>query len=279
MDNEFWHNLVKHSKDILMSFGMKLVYAIIVLIIGLFLIKLLRGLITKVMEKKKVDLSLQSFVKSLSSIVLYIFLFLAIGFVFGMDTTAFLGIFGAAGIAIGLALQGSLANFAGGVLILLFRPFKIGDKVIIDGEFGVVEEIDILYTRLKSYSGFYYIIPNGKVSNMKIENRAISPELRVQIELHFSFDEDVDKLREIITTTMQKHTDLIEGKPVQFWVSSMEDSYMKTSARCWTGTWDYWAVYWDQIEAIKKALEANDIKFAIPKTEVHYPEKLKAKSE
>ncbi len=278
-DPNFWNALLEKSTDILFSFGMTLIYAIIALVIGLFVIKILMRIVKKMLDKGKVDLSLRSFLLSMASIILYVALFFIIALIFGVKSATFIGIFGAAGIAIGLALQGSLANFAGGVLILVFKPFRVGDKVIINGKFGVVEEIDILYTRLKSYRGFYFIMPNGNVANTVVENRALSPELRVQVELRFSFEEDVDQLREIITSTMAKHPKLVEGKPVQFWVSSMDEYNIKTSARCWAKTWDLWEVYWDQIEAIKKALEAHNIKFAIPKTEVRYPDGINENAE
>src|SRR5699024_9839018 len=185
--------------------------------------------------------------------------------------TTFLGIFGAAGIAIGLALQGSLANFAGGLLILVFKPFKIGDEVEIDGVEGEVIDINILYTRLSDWRGQHYTLPNGNVANNAVKNNTAEQFRRVQIELHFGHNEDFDRLREIITSTMIKHPGVVQDKPFQLWISNIQEYYIKTSARCWCKSDEYWGVYWAQEEAIKKALEENGIKLATPKQRIDLP--------
>jgi|SRR5699024_484327 len=272
MDGSFLTHLGTKLDGFFYNFGPALIKAVIIFTVGVFLIQLLMHFISRLFEKYKVELSLKSFIESLSTFLLYGILIFIVGRILGIKGSTFLAIFGAIGLAIGLALQGSLENFAGGVLILMFKPFQVGDKVIINGVFGVVHEINILYTRIRTYDGKIFTMPNGKVSNSDVENRSILPYRRVQISLNFSFDEDIDELREIITSTMEKHPKLVDQKPVQFWVREMGDYCMKTSARCWTKTEGFWRVYWDQIEAIKKALEANNIELTIPKREIHQPD-------
>ena len=275
VDENFWVHLKSELFDFLFTAGTKAIFAIVILVVGVFLVRALLRWIKRFMRKAKVELSLQTFIESLSIFFLYGILLFIIGRYLGIEASSFLAIFGAIGIAIGLALQGSLANFAGGILILMFKPFRVEDKVIIDGVFGVVDEINILYTRIRTWDGKIITMPNGKVSNNKVENRSILPDRRVQISLNFSFDEDFDELREIIITALAKHPKLVEGKPVQFWLSEMGDDCMKTSARCWAKTEEFWDVYWDQIEAVKKALDRNGIELAIPKRAIYQPDRQK----
>ncbi len=272
MQESFWTHLQDKSVDVLMTMGTRVIYAAIVLIIGLILIRLIMRLIRKIMDKSKTELSLRTFIESLSIALLYAILIFVIGLTVGIKATAFMTIFGAAGIAIGLALQGSLANFAGGLLILVFKPFKIGDEVIVNGIEGEVKDINILYTRIHDWRGEVYTLPNGNVANSAVRNNSAEELRRVQIELHFSFDEDFDRLREIITTEMKKHPDVIQEKPFQLWISNFQDYYIKTSARCWCKNVEYWGVYWDIEEKLKKVLEKNNIKLAIPKQDIYLPE-------
>ncbi len=272
MNESFLQHLQEKSMEILYTLGSRLIYAIIVLIIGLIVIRLLMRLLKKIMDKANTELSLRSFIESLSIAFLYAILVFVVGLSLGMKASAFMTIFGAAGIAIGLALQGSLANFAGGLLILVFRPFKIGDEVIINGIEGEVKDINILYTRVHDWRGQVYTLPNGTVSNSAVKNNTAEELRRVQIEFHFSFNEDFDRLREIITSEMKKNPDVIQEKPFQLWINNFQDYYIKTSARCWCKSKDYWGVYWAIEESLKKVLEKNNIKLAIPKQDIYLPE-------
>lgn len=272
MEQSFWENMKLVTKHFIFNFGPRLIYAAIALVLGILLIKLIRGIIMRVMRKANSDLSLRGFIKSIVTASLWAILIFIIGIVLGIKASAFITMFGAAGIAVGLALQGSLSNFAGGLLILMFKPFKVGDEVIIDGVQGYVENINILYTSVNNWRGEVFTMPNGKVSNNMVRNNSADRHRRVEIELHFNHDADIDELREIITTTMKKHKKTIAKKPYQFWVNSFEDYYIKTSCRCWCKTNDYWEIYWDQIEAIKKALAKKEIPLAIPKQAIHQPD-------
>lgn len=272
MINSFWENMKSATQHFIFSFGPRLIYAAIALVIGLICIKIVRNLILRLMRKANADLSIQGFIKSITTAMLWAILIFIVGIILGVKASAFFTMFGAAGIAIGLALQGSLSNFAGGLLILIFKPFKVGDEVIIDGVQGYVEDINILYTSVNNWRGEVFTMPNGKVSNNMVRNNSADKYRRVQIELHFNHDVDIDELRKIIISTMKKHPKTIAKKPYQFWVSSFEDYYIKTSARCWCKTDIYWEVYWDQEEAIKKALAEKGISLAIPKQAIHQPD-------
>lgn len=272
MNNEFWSLFKEEVNLLIFSFGPKLIYATIALLIGIVLIKLIRASIMGVMRRAKAELSLQSFIQSISTAILWGLLFFIVGIILGIEASFFITAFGAAGIAIGLALQGSLSNFAGGLLILIFKPFKVGDEVEIDGVDGYIEDINILYTHVNNWRGEVFTIPNGTVSNNKVRNNSAEPYRRVQIELHFYHDENIDELRELITSTMEKHPKTNAEKPYQFRVNSFQDYYIKTSARCWCKTEDFWGVYWDQEEAIKKALDNHGIKLAIPMQAIRHVE-------
>lgn len=264
MEKEFWAHFESEVKDIVFGFGPKLIFGVVAFIIGVFLIKLVRGIIMRLLKRAKADLSVQSFMYSMSTALLWGILLFVVGLILGVKASLFITIFGAASIAVGLALQGSLSNFAGGLLILIFKPFKIGDEVVIDGAEGYVEDINMLYTHVNNWRGEMFSIPNGSVSNNMVKNNSAEIHRRVQIELHFYHDTDIDELREIITTAMKKHPRTIAEKPFQLRVNSFQDYYIKTSARCWCRTEEYWGVYWDQEEIIKKALAERGIKLAIP---------------
>lgn len=277
MEKGFVEHFKTIVKDIIYSFGPKLIFAIITFVIGIFLIKLIRGIIMRLLKRAKADLSVQSFMQSMSTALLWGILFFVVGLILGIKASLFITIFGAAGIAIGLALQGSLSNFAGGLLILIFKPFKIGDEVVIEGVEGYVEDINMLYTHVNNWRGEVFSIPNGNVSNNLVRNNSAEEYRRIQIELHFYHDEDIDELREIITSVMKKHPRASAERPFQLRVNSFQDYYIKTSARCWSRTEEYWDVYWDQEEAIKKALAEKGIKLAIPMQAIKHLDKIDEK--
>lgn len=261
---EFWKRFKEESIEVLVSAGMRIAFGLVIFIIGLILIRYLRRVVFKIIDKSKMDLSLKRFVESLSIVVLYALLIFCVGISLGIKASAFMTALGAASIAIGLALQGSLSNFAGGLLILIFKPFRIGDEVQLNGIWGVVDDIDILYTRVSDWRGQIYTLPNGKVSNEMVLNLSATGVRRIEIELHFALDEDFDRLREIIINEMKKFPKALKDRPFQFRFSGFQDYYIKASARCWSTDANYWEVYWGQMEAIKKALERNNIQLEIP---------------
>lgn len=265
MDSSYTENFIEVLLNGLFSIAPKLIYSTITLIVGILLIKLLLKVLTSLLKQYKIELSLQSFLESLTVFVLYGILFAIIGSIIGIEATSFLAIFGAAGIAIGLALQGSLANFAGGILILTFKPFKVGDLIHVNSNTGIVEKIDILYTRLKTFDGRIITMPNGNVANSDVDNRTMEPIRRINLEFKFAFDIQMDEVRPIILDTLKAHP-LVEKTPEpDAWLNELGESDFKVIARCWVKTADYWPTFWEQLEAVKKALANHGIEIPIPR--------------
>ena len=206
--------LLKIKTDLwgfMLDFGPKLVYAIVCLALGLILIKLTRRILKGILNKSKVELSLRTFIEILSKFLLYGLLFFVIGSLIGIESTSFLAIFGAAGIAIGLALQDSLSNFAEGLLILIFKPFKVGDLIQVNDKLGDVVKLDILHTRIKTFDGRIITTPNGNVSNSDLDNRTMEKYRRIDLKLKFSFDSDIDELRRIIIEAMSQNPKVVKS--------------------------------------------------------------------
>ncbi|PZW41503.1 small conductance mechanosensitive channel [Mesonia algae] len=269
MNKEFWYELQEKCIDYLIAIGPKALFAIIILVLGVFTIKILMRVLKRILEKSHTELSLRSFVESLSVFLLYGFLFFILGSILGIETASFLAIFGAAGIAIGLALQGSLSNFAGGVLILVFKPFKVGDLIYANANLGFVQKIDILYTRIKTFDGRIITMPNGNLSNSDVDNRTMEKYRRIDLKLKFSYEVDIDSIREIIISTLKKHPNVIESPAPDVWLDEIGDYDLKVVARCWVESIDYWPAFWEQLEAVKKALDAEGIEIPIPKRAIY----------
>src|SRR5690554_2786607 len=271
MEENIWEIIKSHFFSFINDMGPSLIYAGVGFVIGIFVIKILMGFLRRLLMRSHLDISLKSFIESLSIFLLNGFLLFIIGLILGIKVSSFLAIFGAAGIALGLALQGSLTNFAGGILILVFKPFRVGDSVFINNNLGVVKTINILYTHLKTADGRIIAIPNGILSNSEIDNRSKEKYRRLELKLNFSFEEDVEHLREIITRAMKKHPKVVKNKPIQVWLNEIGDYDMKITARCWATSDYYWDLYWAQMEAVKKEIEMEGISFSIPQRVVHKP--------
>lgn len=269
MDKNFWVKLKSQLLEFLLEIGPELIYALVILIFGIFLIKILMRILKGTLRKSRVELSLKTFLESLSVFLLYGFLFFIVGSILGIKTTSFIAVFGAAGIAIGLALQGSLSNFAGGVLILVFKPFKIGDLINVNDNLGFVEQIDILYTRIKTFDGRIITMPNGNVSNSDVDNRTMEKYRRIDLDLKFSFDTDMDEIRRVVTNGMNTHPKLATHLPVDVWLNEIGEYQMKVKARCWVESIEFWPAYWEQLEAVKKELDREGIIIPIPKHKIY----------
>ncbi|RFN58349.1 mechanosensitive ion channel family protein [Marixanthomonas ophiurae] len=269
MDKDFWLQLKEQLLNFLIEIGPEIIYAVVGFIIGIFLIKVTMNLLKRTLKRSRVELSLKTFVESLSVFLLYGLLIFIIGSILGIKTTSFIAVFGAAGIAIALALQGSLANFAGGVLILVFKPFKVGDLIHVNNNLGYVQKIDILYTRIKTFDGRMITMPNGNVSNSDVDNRTMEPYRRIDLNLKFSFETDIDTIRQITINALKKHPKLVKDLPVDIRLDEIGEYEMKLKARCWVESTEYWPVFWEQLEAVKKALDQNGIEIPIPKRAVY----------
>lgn len=248
----------------------KLILAIILYFLGTYVIKFVKRAIDKVFIKYDIDSSLASFLGSFLQGVLYVLLALAILPTLGIQVTSFIAVLGAAGLAIGLALQGSLANFAGGVLILVFKPFKVGDTIEAQGTLGSVEAIDILYTTVRNFDNKVVTVPNGSLANNNITNFSDKPTRRVEMPVGVAYGTDLRKTRQIVLDVLAKD-DRIHSNPepvVKF--TNFGDSSLDLSIRCWTDTPNLWPVYWDNMEIIKEAFEENNIEIPFPQQDIHH---------
>lgn len=263
--------------DLAFQVGPKIVLGLIIFFIGKYLIGMANKIMRRAFDRSEVDPSLATFLLSFSRVVLWVLLLISIATTMGVQMTSFIAILGAAGLAVGLALQGSLSNFAGGVLILLFKPFKVGDTVEAQGTTGEVESIDILYTKIKNFDNKLVTLPNGILANNLIVNYSQKSTRRVDMKVGIAYGTDIKKVRKIILDILEKD-ERIHHEPVAVVLfNNFGESSLDLIIRCWTDTANLWPVYWENMEAIKEALEKNQISIPFPQREVHhlYPEEKK----
>lgn len=268
MNQEMLFKIKSDLWSFILEFGPRVIYAIVCLGVGLLLIKVIRRGLKRVLKKSNVELSLKTFIESLSAVLLFGLLIFVIGSIIGIKSTSFLAIFGAAGIAVGLALQGSLSNFAGGLLILIFKPFKVGDLIQVNDKLGEVVKLDVLYTRIKTFDGRMITMPNGNVSNSDVDNRTMEKYRRIDLKLKFAFDADFDKIRTIIVEAMKQHPKVINELDIDVWMDEIGDYEVRVLARSWVESIEYWPAYWEQLEAVKKALDKAGIEIPYPRRTV-----------
>jgi len=255
--------LVK-AEALFVDYAPKIATALAILIIGLFAIGLLVKMSKKIMKKAGVDITLQKFLGNLLSWALKILLIVTVISQLGVETTSFAAILAAAGLAIGLALQGSLANFAGGVLIMIFKPFKLGDLVEAQGEIGVVKEIEIFTTKLTGLSNKEIIIPNGSLSNGNIINYTSEGTRRVDLIIGVSYDADIKQTKDVLTKVLMAHPKVLKDPTPGVTVSELADSSVNFAVRPWCNTADYWDVYFEITENVKLALDKAGIDIPYP---------------
>jgi len=255
--------------ELTMQYLPKVILAILTLIIGLILIRWIGNVADNGMKKKKVEVSLRKFLRSLIGIILKVLLLLSIASMLGIETTSFVAILAAAGLAIGLALQGSLANFAGGVLILLFKPFKVGDLLEAQGFLGTVEEIQIFNTLMKTPDNKVVVIPNGVLSNGPITNYSKEPIRRVDMKFGISYEDDYKKAQKILTEIVTKHKMVLKDPAPTVRVSELGDSSVNFVVRPWCKTEDYWTVFFDVTEAVKDNFDKSKVSIPYPQMDVH----------
>ncbi len=246
-----------------------IVFAIVVLIVGLILIKWITKFIGKLIDKKGLDATLKPFVKSTVSALLKVLLIVAIIGILGIDTTSFVALFGAVGLAIGLAFQGSLANFAGGVLIIITRPFKVGDFIEAAGQTGTVEAVQILYTDIITLDNKVIRIPNGSLSNASIVNYSEKETRRVDLEFGAGYDADYKKVISVLSDVAADHPLVLEEPEPFVRMSAHGDSAVMYAVRVWVKSADYWTVHFDIIEKVKERFDAEKITIPYPQMDVH----------
>jgi len=262
-------NIISKIWELLMIYGLKVVAAIAVLIVGRWVAKGLTGFTEKIMNKRQVDPTIVSFVANLIYIALLIFVVLAALGQLGIQTTSFIAVIGAAGLAIGLALQGSLSNFAAGFLMIIFRPFKVGDFIEGAGVSGTVEKIQIFTTQLKTPDNKTIIIPNAKLSGDNIVNFSAKGTRRVDMVFGIGYGDDMDKARKIITDVIDNDPRVLKDPPPKVAVLALGDSSVDFAVRPWVKVPDYWDLWFDVTETIKKRFDAEGVSIPFPQRDVH----------
>ncbi len=253
----------------LMEYGPKVILAVLSLIVGLWLIKKVARLVRVAMESRKFDVSLIPFMTSLISILLKITLIISVASTLGFETTSLVAVLGAASLSIGLALQGSLSNFAGGVLLLVFKPYKVGDLVEAQGHFGQVEEIQIFNTILTTPEEKTVILPNGAVSNGSIVNRSKKGYLRVDTVIGISYGDDINTAKAIIEKTLLSDPKVMKDPSPTVRVIELGDNSVNFAVRPYATVDNYWDVYFNIYENVKYALDEAKISIPFPQRDVH----------
>ncbi|MBF6030003.1 mechanosensitive ion channel family protein [Pseudomonas sp. P115] len=259
-------NLIKTSESwipMIMEYGSRVLLAVLTLAIGWWLINVLTGRVGRLLALRNADMALQHFITNLANIALKVMLMVNVASMIGVATTSFVAAIGAATLAIGLALQGSLANFAGGVLILLFRPFRIGDWIEAQGTSGTVDSIQIFHTVLRTGDNKTVIIPNGSLSNGIITNTNRQPTRKVVFDVGVDYEADLQKAREVLLELAKDPRVLTDPAAVAV-VSTLGDSSITVSLRCWTKTADYWDVMFMLNELARDRLKAAGIDIPFP---------------
>ncbi len=255
--------------ELFMGYGPKLLLAVLTLIIGLWLIKVLVKQFDISMERGKIDKSLQKFLSSLVGITLKVLLVISIASMIGIHTTSFIAVMGAAGLAVGFALKDSLANFAGGVLILLFKPYKVGDFIDAQGHLGTVNEIQVFSTILKTPDNKTIIVPNGSLSNNSITNFSTEKTRRLDMTFGIGYLDDIKKAKAIFNELVENDTRILKDPSPLVVVSELADSSVNFTVRIWCNSPDYGSINFDMQEKVKLEFDKQGISIPFPQRDVH----------
>jgi len=269
MDVKDINILYEKSLDFILDFGPKIVGAILVLIIGLWIAKKVTNSISKVLIKKGIDPSLRPFLLSLIGTIFKLLVIISVMGMVGIEMTSFIAILGAAGLAIGMALSGTLQNFAGSAMILVFKPYKVGDFIEAQGYMGIVKEIQIFNTILTTVDNKTIIIPNGGLSTGSITNYSAQPERRVDFTFGIAYGDDLKKAKQLIRDIVEKDTRVLKEPEPFIRMGEMADSSVNITTRIWVNGKDYWDVYFDTMEAVYETFNANGINIPFPQMDVH----------
>ncbi len=264
-----WQAIVDYLSINAIEFAKNIVVALLIFYVGRWLTGIVVGALRKVMRRQEVDKTLETFVCNLVRMALLVVVVIAALSALDVQTASFIAIFGAAGLAVGLALQGSLSNFAAGVLIVLFRPYKVGDFVEAAGISGSVEQVQILTTILKTGDNKQIIVPNSQIMDSIITNYSANDTRRVDMVVGVSYDDDLDKVRSTIQELVSADDRILDEPACTIAVSALADSSVNFTVRPWVKTSDYWGVMFDLTEAIKKRFDQDGISFPYPQQDVH----------
>lgn len=264
-------NFLRALPDKALDLGVRILFAVIFFFIGVQIIKLVRKIVVKTMKRADAETGAIQFVESFVKAALYVLLVFMLASHFGVDAASIVALLGSAGVAIGLAVQGSLSNLAGGVLILLLKPFKVGDYIIegVGKLEGTVSEIQIFYTKLVTPDNKVIVLPNGNLANNSLINVTAANCRRLDIPIGISYDADIRKAKEALQKVLQKDTKIMSDKECLVVVDELADSCVKLLVRCWFLNDDYWDGKWRLTEECKYALEEAGITIPYPQIDVH----------
>ena len=255
--------------DLGISVGSKILLAIVVFIVGRWIVRRLNKLLAKILEKRQVEASLSTFVKSLVNITLTLLLIIVVIGVLGIETSSFIALFASAGVAIGMALSGTLQNFAGGVMILLFKPFKVGDTIEAQGQSGTVREIQIFNTILATPDNKIIIIPNGGLSTGLLKNYSREATRRVDWEFGIAYGDDYTKAKAVIARLLDADGRVLKDPAYFIALTSLGESSVNIVVRAWVNAGDYWGVYFDMNEKVYKTFAEENLNIPFPQLDVH----------
>jgi small conductance mechanosensitive channel len=262
-------NISEKITNLVLEYGPKLLGAILVFIVGSWVIKVIMKNFRKLLEKRSIDDSLKPFLISITGVLLRIMLIISVLSMIGIQMTSFVAILAAAGLAIGMALSGTLSNFAGGVMILLFKPFKVGDYIEGQGHSGTVREIQIFNTILKTPDNKTIIIPNGGLSNSSMINYSTEPLRRVDWTFGIGYGDSVKKARDVISKLAAEDDRILKDPPLFIGLTALADSSVNFAVRAWVKAEDYWAVYFSMNEKVYNTFEQEGLNIPFPQMDIH----------
>lgn len=260
---------IESAQGLIVQYGGQLLLAIVVLIVGLWLIGRITKELRKTMDNKGIDPSLAPFLESITGVLLKVMLVISVAGMVGIQMTSFVAVLGACGLAVGLALQGSLGNFAGGVLILILKPFKVGDLIEFDGNKGFVREIQIFMTKIETFEHVIHIIPNAPLSSGTVSNFSEMPTKRQDWVFGISYASDIDKAKSIIAELAAAEHKVLKDPAPDLFVSELADSSVNITLRVWVNNDDAPAAHTILAEKVKKAFDAQNISIPFPQVDVH----------
>lgn len=272
MSPVFLEKLLENLPEMIIGFGLKVLLAVLILIFGLQFIKIFRKIIKKSLNKANADVGVTQFIDSFVKIGLYVVLIMIIATGFGVNVTSVIAVLGSAGVAVGLALQGSLSNLAGGVLILILKPFKVGDYIIEDANKneGTVTEIQIFYTKLTTGDNRVIILPNGSLANTSLTNVTQAPYRRLELIVGISYESDLKKAKQLLSQMIDEDEKVIQEKDKNVYVDMLDQSSVNLGIRCWFLKEDYLEGKWRLTEQIKLIFDENNISIPYPQMQLHF---------
>ena len=273
MNKELPQEIMSYAIEITSNFGLKLLTALIVVIVGKQLVKILLKVVKVALEKANTEETVRIFIANLLNTVFTVIIFVAAINQLGVETTSIIALLGAAGLAIGLALQGSLANFAAGILIVIFRPYKVGDYIEAGTNVGTVKDIQIFSTVLRTPDNKTIVVPNGSIMDGSITNYSEQPTRRIDIIASCSYEDDLDKVKQVLKTILDSEERILTEPKPQIAVSELAESSVNFIVRPWVNSSDYLPVMYSLLEQIKKTFDQEGISIPYPQSDIHIHEK------